>query len=459
MLRPYQWDIAMHIIKEPRCNIWASMGSGKTLATLIGLDMLDVTESVFPALVIAPKRVADTVWAEEASKWATTQHLTVCKLTGSPIKRFEALQSGADIYTISFELLPWLVKHLNKSWPFKTVVVDEASRLKGFRTRGGSKRCAELARVAHGPTKRFINLTGTPSPNGLEDLWGQQWFVDAGERLGRSFTAYSDRWFDVKQVGASQFAVKRTPKTHAHKQIVGAIEDVTITVDIADYLKVDKPVVTMVPVALPPSAAKTYREMEKAMYVELDNGTAEPVNAAAKTSKCHQIANGAIYLDDQDGQWELVHDAKLDALESVIEESAGEPVLVAYHFKHDLERLKKRFKHGVELSHDPKMVEAWNRGEVPLLFVHPASAGHGLNLAQGGHILAFFSVDWNLEYHLQVIERIGPARQAQLGTGMPCLLYYIVAEQTVDELIVERLQTKKSVQQVLTDAMKRRGAK
>jgi len=456
MLRPYQLQIATHIVDTPRCNVWSSMGSGKTLATLFALDMLDVMEPVFPALIIAPKRVIDTVWEQEGNKWGITSHLKFERLTGAAPKRAAALSRPADIYLINFELLEWLDHALGTEFPFRMIVVDESSRLKGHRSRGGSKRCAALARRCKDANIRFVNLTGTPAPNSLMDLWGQMWFIDGGKRLGRSFSAFRDRWFDARKVGRHQFAVEYVPKPHADREIRELIKDVTITVDIADYMDISKPVVTTVPVALPPKAAQVYKDMEDTMFAELSKGTAESVSAAAKTSKCHQIANGAVYLDDQDGEWELVHDAKLDALESVIEESAGEPVLVAHQFKHDLERLKKRFKHGVELSHDPKMVEAWNRGEVPLMFVHPQSAGHGLNLAQGGHILAFFSVDWNLEYHLQVIERVGPARQAQLGTGKPCLLYYIVAEQTVDELIVERLQTKKSVQQVLTDAMKRK---
>jgi SNF2 family DNA or RNA helicase len=455
MLRPYQWEIALHIINTPRCNVWASMGAGKTLSTLIAADMLNVIEPVFPVLIVAPKRVAHSVWMQEAAKWEATKYLRVERLTGTATNRHKALNRTADIYTINFEALPWLISVLARESPFRTIIVDEASRLKGFRSRGGSKRCAELNKIAHG-ANRFVNLTGTPAPNSVMDLWGQMWFIDQGERLGRTFSAFRDRWFDARKVGRHQFAVEYVPKPNADREIRELIKDVTITVDVADHMDISEPVLTTVPVELPRSARATYDDMERQMYAELTKGEVEAVNAASRTSKCHQIANGALYLDDQDGAFDEIHDAKLCALESIIEESAGEPVLVAYQFKHDLARLKARFKHGVELTHGDGLIDAWNRGEVPLMFVHPQSAGHGLNLAKGGHILAFFSLDWNLEYHLQVIERVGPTRQAQLGTGKPCLLYYIVAENTVDELIVERLQTKKSVQQVLTDAMKRR---
>ena len=457
MLRPYQYDIAEHIIKKLRCNVWASMGSGKTLATLTAIRTLKAAgQEVLPVLVVAPLRVANSVWMQEAQKWPSTQDLRVVRITGTPRQRQQALNTPADIYTINFEGLPWLSDQLTSEWPFRMVVVDEASRLKGFRTRGGSKRCMALAKRVWDKTERFVSLTGTPAPNGLLDLWGQQWFIDRGFRLGKTFTAFRDRWFRARRVGQSQFAVEYRPLPNADVEIRERMAIDTLTVDIADYMPIDQPVCHVLQVVLPSKAQQAYGEMEEKMFLDLKSGAAEAVNAASLTSKCHQIANGALYLDEQDGAFEVIHDAKLDVLESVIEEAAGEPVLVAYQFKSDLARLKARFPQGRELTHSSTLIAKWNDGDVPLMFVHPQSAGHGLNLAQGGHILAFFSVDWNLEYHLQVIERIGPARQAQLGSGKACLLYYLVAQNTVDELIMQRLQDKRSVQDILTDAMKRR---
>jgi len=432
------------------------MGSGKTLATLLAIDMLLVSEDVWPVLIIAPKRVAQSVWVEEAAKHEVTKHMKLQRVIGNLKTREQALANiEASVFVTNFEVVPWLVDHFRDRWPFRMVVIDESSRLKGHRAwSGGGKRTRALHKKAWGRTCRWVNLTGTPAPNGLIDLWGQQHFVDGGLRLGNRFSSFRYRWFDGKRVGHHPMAMVYTPKKKADDEIRHMISDVTITVDVRDYMDVGDLVENVIYAHLPPKARTAYGGMERQMFLDLEQGTAEAMNAPAVTSKCHQIAQGALYLDD--GGFEKLHDAKLEVLESIIEESAGESLLVAYHYKHDLERLQARFPLGIALGDDPSLIKAWNEKTVPLMFIHPQSAGHGLNLAEGGHTLVFFGLDWNLEYHQQVIERIGAVRQAQAQTGKTPLIHYIVAKDTVDESILTRLREKKSVQEVLVDAMKRR---
>jgi SNF2 family DNA or RNA helicase len=402
---------------------------------------------VYPLLVLAPLRVAKTTWPDEIAKWGHLAHLRVSVICGSAKERQAALDTPADIYTMNYDNLVWLREAMGDRWPFKTVVADEFTRLKSFRLRQGSKRAAALGSVAHSKVKRFIGLTGTPSPNGLQDLWGQCWFIDKGERLGRTFSAFSDRWFDTGYDGFS-----KAPKANAQAEIEARLRDVCLTVD---ALPVDEPLFNPIRVDLPPKARAQYDTMEKHLFAELQGSAIEAASAAVKTMKCLQLANGAAYTDDN-GSWEAIHDAKLEALDSVIEEANGAPVLVAYHFKSDLARLQKRYPYGRVLDAKSDIIRQWNAGRVPLLFAHPASAGHGLNLAEGGNTLAFFSLNWNLEEHMQIIERIGPLRQKQAGLNRPVHVHCIMARDTVDDMILERLRSKKSVQEILLEALKER---
>ncbi|WP_131669544.1 SNF2-related protein [Psychrobacter pygoscelis] len=449
--RPYQHIALEHILSEPRCALWASMGMGKTSTCLTAIDALQFVEPD-PVLVLAPKRVAVSTWPDEAEKWKHLKDLKVTAITGTANQRKALLKADSNVFTTNYEQLPWLVEHFGKRWPFKTVIADESTRLKSYRSRGGSKRARALAKVAHSHTTRFIELTGTPSPNGLIDLWGQAYFLDGGERLGYSFTSFKNRWFQSIQVGAQRFAVRLEPHDFAQEQIQERLSDICLTLDANDYFDIDKPIITDVYVDLPAKARKLYEAMEKEMFFELRGDEVEAMNAAAKTIKCLQIANGAVYTDDG---WHGVHDAKLEALESIIEESAGMPVLVAYHFKTDLIRLQKAFKQGRVLDQDPQTIRDWNAGKIPVLFAHPASAGHGLNLQDGGNILVIFGHWWNLEEYQQIVERIGPTRQAQAGHKRPVFIYHLVACDTVDDLIIERRETKRRVQDILLNAMKR----
>jgi SNF2 family DNA or RNA helicase len=455
--RDYQRAVIEHIVEHERCNVWAGMGTGKTASTLTALDALSLVDDPFPALVLAPLRVASSTWPDEVRKWAHLSGVDVAVAAGGAAPMREALRhKGADVVTLNYDNAAALVEHLGDRWPFKTVIADESTRLKSFRLRQGGVRAQALGRVAHKRVRRWVNLSGTPAPNGLRDLWGQAWFLDAGQRLGRTFNAFENRWFQAKQVGSSRFARQLVPLPHAQAEIEDRLRDLTITVRAGDYLDLPPLVENLIEVELPATARRHYCELEREMFTVLAGGTeVEAFSAAARTMKCLQAANGAVYVDDQ-GTWKELHDAKLDALASVVEEAAGAPVLVAYHFKSDLARLQRAFPEARTLDTDPRTIEAWNLGRIPLLLAHPASAGHGLNLQDGGNTIVFFSLNWNLEEHEQIIERIGPTRQAQAGHNRPVYVHRIVARDTVDELVLQRLQSKASVQSVLLEAMKGR---
>lgn len=450
--RPYQGIITRHILDLDRCAIWADMGLGKSCATLNALDALFLAGEDRPALVLAPLRVARSTWPEEARKWGHLRHVSVMPIVGSESERRSALRFDASVYTCNYDNLVWLVEHFGDRWPFGTVVADEATRLKSFRLRQGGKRAQALSKVAHTHTNRFVQLTGTPAPNGLADLWGQMWFVDRGQRLGRTYSAFRDRWFQTTYDG---YGI--TPLPHAQEEIQERLRDVCLTIRASDWFDLREPIVNNIHVELPPKARKLYRDMERAMFMQVEEHGVEAFNAAARTIKCLQLANGAAYIDDKQN-WKGVHDTKLEALDSIVEEANGAPILVAYHFKSDLARLQRAFPRGRALDTDPATITDWNAGRIPVMFAHPASAGHGLNLQDGGNILVFFGHWWNLEERLQIIERIGPTRQMQAGHDRPVHVHNIVARGTVDELVMERVATKREVQDILLDAMRRQAA-
>lgn len=446
----YQHEGVEHIFSYERCALWMPMGGGKTATTLTALDMLSLTEDVWPTLVLAPLRVARGVWPQEPGEWEHLQHLTVQPIIGTDLARRRRLENEtAHIYTLNYDNLPWLVKYyeeIGKPWPFKTVVADEATRLRSFRLRQGGKRANALGKVAWNGTERFIELTGTPAPKGLVSLWGQLWFLDKGQRLGRTYTAFDQRWFTK---GWDGFSVE--PMPHAQKEISDLVSDICRTIV---GMPVDKPIFVEVECDIGADVRRLYREMEKEFFIEIANNEVAAANSAVKSAKLHQLVQGAVYINDK-MEWREVDKAKLDALKSVIEEAAGMPVLVAYKFQSDLARLKAAFPRGKVLGTDPKVIKDWNDGKIPLLFAHPASAGHGLNLARGGNILAFFALDWDLELFLQIIERIGPMRQKQAGFKRPVFVYLIKVKNSIDDLIHTRLITRRSVQDLLLEAARK----
>jgi len=448
--RPWQAPMTGHLLDVERAALFCPMGSGKTSATFTALDSLFLAGEDAPVLVLAPLRVARDTWPSEATKWNHLRHVSVMPIVGSESERRAALKYQASVYTTNYENLEWLVNHYGERWPFRTVVADELSKLKSFRLRQGGKRAAALGKVAHTKVKRFIGLTGTPASNGLQDLWGQVWFLDGGQRLGRTFSAYTQRWFQATRDG---FGIKALP--HAQAEIQEKLRDICLTVDLADYMEIDQPVVNNITVDLPPQAARLYRDMEKEMFMQLEGHDVEAFNAAARTIKCLQLANGAAYIDDQ-GTWKTVHDEKLAALDDVIEEAGGAPVLVAYHFKSDLARLQKAYPEGLNIATADGLARA-KKGEGRVWFGHPASIGHGVDgLQEHCNTLVYFGHWWNLEERAQMLERIGPTRQMQAGKKRPVFVHNIIARGTVDELVIERVDSKREVQDILLEAMKRR---
>jgi SNF2 family DNA or RNA helicase len=456
--RPWQPPMIEHLHRHRRCALFAAMGSGKTSATLIGLDGIELMDEA-PGLIIAPLRVARDTWPKEMENWSNLAGQEIVPIIGNVTDRYRALAKKAKWYAINYDNLVWLYDHLGKkNWPFRTIVADESTRLKGHRgslshgLRGG-KRTNALAKVAWlAQVERFIELTGTPAPNGLKDLWGQLWYLDQGQRLGTSYTAFTERWFQRDWDGHGI-----TPFPHSQEQIQERIRDICLTIDPRDYIDISDPIETDIVVQLPDRAMDIYREMQKKMFIELEHDLGgheiEAVHAAARTNKCLQIAAGSVY-HDKEGNFVELHHAKLEALESIREEANGMPLLVSYIFRSDLDRLKKHFP---QLRHiDEVDMDDWNAGRVPMMAAHPASAGHGLNLQHGSNILVDFSSGWDLEYDDQIIERIGPMRQFQSGYDRPVYRYRIMAEGTVDYLVKERRRSKRSVQQILLEAMKRK---
>ncbi len=455
----------------PRCALFAGMGLGKTSLVLTLLDAYyNVAGQSEPTLVLAPKRVAQSTWPDEVRKWQHLSDLEVVPVVGDEKERRSALRLDAPVYTLNYENLPWLLEVLGGRWPFRRVIADESTKLKSFRTRQGGSRARALGTVAHTKVKEFIELTGTPSPNGLKDLWGQMWFLDEGQRLGRTYSAFESRWFGyrrAKDAVSGRMDLQPVIFPFAQEQIQERLKDICLTLDPKDWFDLKDPIVTDVYVDMPPKARRVYDEMEKEMFTMLGTHEVEAFNAASKTLKCLQIANGAAYIDpsvlgDDNPKalmWQEIHDAKLEALESVINEAAGMPVLVAYHFKSDLARLLKAFPQGRVLDADPDTIQQWNQGAIPVLFAHPASAGHGLSLQDGGNIIAFFGHWWDLELYDQIVERIGPVRQAQSGYDRAVFVYHIIARDTVDEVVIACRSGKRGVQNLLLDYMNRRKAK
>lgn len=450
-----------HILANPRCAIWAGMGLGKTAGTLTALSALQLVEDG-PTLIVAPKRVARSVWPDEAQKWEHLRHLRVIPVIGPEGARRELLSRKADIYAINYDNLPWLANYLGDQWPFTTVVSDESTRLKGFRGServskhgrtflqlAGGQRARALGRKSFSRVRRWINLTGTPSPNGLKDLWGQTWFLDQGQRLGRTYDAFKRRWFQRSFDGYSI-----EPLPFAQEQIQDRLRDLCLSLRSEDWFDLEQPIMNTVFVDLPPKARALYRDMERRMFMELEGSPVEAFNAAARTMKCLQIANGAAYVDEHAQTWKEIHGAKIEALESIAEEAAGVPLLVAYQFKSDLARLLKAFPGGRLLS-TKKDEDDFNAGKIPLGFGHPKSMGHGLNLQHGSNIGVFFGHWWDLELYQQFIERIGPVRQMQSGYKRSVFVHHIVARNTVDELVLTRMAGKRSVQDILMEAVRR----
>ena len=458
--RPWQHQMIDHLLSHERCALWADLGMGKTSTTLIALDALKLAGETKKSLIIGPLRVARDVWPDEVGRWAQLAGFNVQPIIGSLDERRAALRNDkADAYAVNYDNVPWLIETLGDAWPFDTVVADEARRLKGHRLKQGGKRTEALSKIAFTKVRRWWNLTGRPAPNGLVDLWGATYFLDQGFRLGRSFDAFQNRWFGFQRmqdaVHSNQSHVQRVVFPHAQAEIQDLLRDICLTVDPKDWFKVDEPIHRVVSVKLPAKARRHYREMEKEMFTELEEHEIESFGGAAKTMRCIQLTGGALYLDDTGTKWGVTHTEKIEALKSILNEASGS-VLVAYHFKHELARLKEAFPEGADLATQAGMAR-FKAGEAEVGFGHPASMGHGVDgLQYVCNTAVFYTSSWDLDQRDQFIGRIGPTRQHQAGFDRPVFLYSIIAEDTIDELVLERLESKRSVQEILLEAMKRR---
>lgn len=437
----YQAYAIDYIETHPIAAVLLDMGLGKTVISLTAIaDLLFDSFEAHRILVVAPLRVARDTWPAEIAKWEHLQHLTYAICVGTPKERRMALLSGADITIINRENLGWLIDSSGFDFNYDMVVIDELSSFKNHK----SKRFQSLMKVRP-KVKRIIGLTGTPSSNGLMDLWAEFKLLDFGERLGRFITHYRNNYFiPDKRNGEIIYSYK--PMPYAEDAIYRRISDITISMKSTDHLQMPKLITSQYEVQLSEGETQRYEELKADFILELPEGEITAANAASLTGKLSQLANGAIY--DDDGNIIEFHDRKLDALEDLIEAANGKPLLVAYWFKHDLQRIKKRFN--VREIKSSKDITDWNNGDIPVAVIHPASAGHGLNLQAGGSILIWFGLTWSLELYQQTNARLW--RQGQ--TSGTVVIEHIITKGTIDERILKALSLKEVTQNALIDAVK-----
>ncbi|MBR2215985.1 MAG: DEAD/DEAH box helicase [Selenomonadaceae bacterium] len=392
-------------------------------------------------LVVAPLRVAATVWTSEAAEWEHLRHLTVVPVLGSLRQRLNALAQEADIYTINRENVDWLVNHYGRYWPFDMVVLDESSGFKNHL----SKRFRALRRIRPW-IKRLVELTGTPAPNGLMDLWSQIYLLDGGERLGKTIGGYRRRWFSPGR-GNGYAVWEWNPAKDAESEIYEAISDICVSMKAEDYISLPPIIYNTIKIPLPEEARKAYKKLEKELVLAIaEDETITATSAAVLSNKLLQMASGSVY--DEKGEAIEIHAAKLEALAEVVEANNNKPLLVFYWFRHDLERLQKQFPEARKLD-TVKDIEDWNAGKVKMLLAHPASAGHGLNLQQGGNAIVWFSLTWSLELYQQANKRLH--RSGQRNT---VVVHHLVAEGTIDQAVLAALSAKKTGQDGLLAAIK-----
>lgn len=437
----YQAYAIDYIETHPIAAVLLDMGLGKTVISLTAIaDLLFDSFEAHRILVVAPLRVARDTWPAEIAKWEHLQHLTYAVCVGTPKERRMALMSGADITIINRENLGWLIDSSGFDFDYDMIIIDELSSFKNHK----SKRFQSLMKVRP-KVKRIIGLTGTPSSNGLMDLWAEFKLLDFGERLGRFITHYRNNYFiPDKRNGEIIYSYK--PMPYAEDAIYRRISDITISMKSTDHLQMPELITSQYEVQLSEGETQRYEELKADFILELPEGEITAANAASLTGKLSQLANGAIY--DDDGNIIEFHDRKLDALEDLIEAANGKPLLVAYWFKHDLQRIKKRFN--VREIKSSKDITDWNNGDIPVAVIHPASAGHGLNLQAGGSILIWFGLTWSLELYQQTNARLW--RQGQ--TSGTVVIEHIITKGTIDERILKALSLKEVTQNALIDAVK-----
>ena len=399
-----------------------------------------------PVLVIAPKRVAENTWSKECAKWEHLQHLRVAKIMGSAKQRREALvgvfeKPYADIYVINRENVCWLVDTVGKQWPFPIVVIDELSSFKS----AAAKRWKALRRV-RGRIRRIIGLTGTPRPNGLEDLWPEVYLLDQGERLGRTLSSFRFNYLKPDKM-SGHIVYSYRPRDGAEEAVYDLLSDICMSIRKEDVLSLPGQIYEDVVLEPSPALLGQYKAFEKEKVMECLDADGEIVaaSAAALTNKLLQFANGAIY--DMDGGVHELHSIKLDALEEMLEAAGGDPVLVLYAYKHDADRIRQRVK--CRALDTPEDIDAWNRGEIPVALAHPASIGHGLNLQEGGHITIWYGLTWSLELYQQANERLNRPGQKNV-----CRIYHLILRGTHDERVLRALSNKDKGQAAAIEALR-----
>ena len=441
----YQLYAKDRIIDLKACGLFLEPGLGKTSIALTAINELIYERfEVSKVLVIAPKRVAEDTWTSEAEKWDHLQHLRISKVLGSASQRIDALKMDADIYVMNRENVCWLIEYLGKNWDFDMLVVDELSSFKSNQ----AKRFRALRRVRL-LVSRFVGLTGTPAPNGLMDLWPEVYLIDMGERLGKTISGYRERYFyPAKSNGYAVYSWE--PKPGAQEVIHQKISDVCISMRAGDYLGLREPIIRDVKIRLSPDEVQLYKRLEREKLLSIGESEITAFTAASVWGKLLQMANGAVY--DKGGDVVEIHQKKLEALEDIVEEANGSPVMVVYNYKHDYDRLMRRFA-----AYRPRTLQGqqdirdWNAEKIPLLLAQPASMGHGLNIQDGGHIIVWFGLNPSLELYQQTNDRL--QRQGQKAL---VIIIRLICEGTVDEDVIQKLSAKDANQLSLLEAVKAR---
>lgn len=440
-MHEYQKRAMREIIEKPASGLFLDMGLGKTIITLTAISELLDRAEVAKVLVIAPLRVAETTWTTEAQKWDHTKHLRIARILGTAKERAEALKENADIYVINRENVPWLVEQVGKHWPFDMIVIDELSSFKSTK----AKRFKALKSVRP-MADRVVGLTGTPCGNSLMDLWAEIYLLDRGERLGRSFTAYQHKYFKPAY-GSGHIVYKWQVLPGALEDVTRRLSDITVSMKAADYLELPELVTIPYRVKLPEEAAVTYRKMEQEYLVEIQGENVEAFSAVAVMSKLLQMANGFAYAEEKKPV--RIHQAKIEALKEIVEFS-DTPVLVFYSYIADKDEILRGIK-GSRVLETDQDIRDWNAGKIPVLLAHPASAGYGLNLQEGGRVMVWYGLPWSLEQYQQAV-----ARLHRQGQKLPVLNYQILAEGTVDENVAASLKAKDVTQESLLRLLKAR---
>jgi SNF2 family DNA or RNA helicase len=445
--RKYQADTTRFVIDNPKSAQWLDMGLGKTVSMLSAIEALTDSADTRGVLVFGPLRVVVDTWPDEIRKWDHTRRLRYSVVTGTERQRIKALEPGADVYLCNYENMMWLAAYLHQcdAWPFDWVIYDESSKMKAPTTRRFKlwKACARKF-------TRVNCLSGTPVPEHFLNLWSQYHLIDGGERLGQFFTHFRDKYFRQPYRNSYDWEMR----DGAAKQITDRVKDITLAMSTADHLDLPPVVYNNVPVAMPDKARALYDTLHKESIVELQSTTVVAANPAVCSGKCRQFTSGALYNSDDRSTWEEVHTAKLDTLADIVDEMQGQPLLVLYEFRHEIERLRKRWPKAAWIGGGSKgaseIIKNWNARRVPLLFAHPSSIGHGTNLQHGGNAMCFVTTPWSGELYTQTVKRLHRSGQTN-----SVIVHRLVCARTWDEVVVRKQSGKYKTQAALIQDLKR----